>query len=332
MRIDHTGLVDASGRWGRRDATRCSPARWKSSRTPRPAAGFSPASPSISTCTTRHAAERTAGGCDRGSHASAKIASRCSNRCCGGRSLSLTPHSLDRASIGAPRGARPELVGHRRRDALLRAERQRGRGDPGRRHRRGRCVVGRGRRDRPALRPRAAALERAGAARRGGPASRVARAGRSADRGDVGVRRAARHVARGRIDSPPARAAAVAATPVGRASRRRRGATTTNSPSSSPASRFILARALADDPGAHDEARVLLSDVAENGFAKLPFGTFWASALVVTAETACILKQPDSQRDDPRSAAAVHRSGRVQRPVGRRADRVRRRSRGRRLP
>jgi hypothetical protein len=60
-----------------------------------------------------------------------------------------------------------------------------------------------------------------------------------------------------------------------------------------PGVALIVARALAEDRERHDEARVLLSDIAENGFEKLPFGTFWSSALVVTAETACMLELPD---------------------------------------
>jgi hypothetical protein len=60
-----------------------------------------------------------------------------------------------------------------------------------------------------------------------------------------------------------------------------------------PGVALILARALAEDCARHDEARVLLSEVAANSFERLPFGTFWSSALVVTAETACILELPD---------------------------------------
>jgi DNA-binding SARP family transcriptional activator len=60
-----------------------------------------------------------------------------------------------------------------------------------------------------------------------------------------------------------------------------------------PGVALILARALAEDRARHDEARGLLLDVAANDFEKLPFGTFWSSALVVTAETACILELPE---------------------------------------
>jgi DNA-binding SARP family transcriptional activator len=60
-----------------------------------------------------------------------------------------------------------------------------------------------------------------------------------------------------------------------------------------PGMALLLARALAEDPTGHDEARALLSDLAENAFARLPMGTFWSSALVVTAETACILELPE---------------------------------------
>jgi DNA-binding SARP family transcriptional activator len=60
-----------------------------------------------------------------------------------------------------------------------------------------------------------------------------------------------------------------------------------------PGLALVLARVLSEDRDRHDEARALLSDLAENGFEKLPFGTFWSSALVVTAETACMLELPD---------------------------------------
>jgi DNA-binding SARP family transcriptional activator len=63
-----------------------------------------------------------------------------------------------------------------------------------------------------------------------------------------------------------------------------------------PGLTLLLARVLAEEQTTHDEARVLVSDFAEDAFAKLPLGTFWSSALVVTAETACILELPDVSR------------------------------------
>jgi DNA-binding SARP family transcriptional activator len=59
-----------------------------------------------------------------------------------------------------------------------------------------------------------------------------------------------------------------------------------------PGIALILARALAEDRQSHDDARALLSEIAENDFATLPFGSFWSSALVITAETACMLELP----------------------------------------
>jgi tetratricopeptide (TPR) repeat protein len=60
-----------------------------------------------------------------------------------------------------------------------------------------------------------------------------------------------------------------------------------------PGLTLVLVRALATNPPDHDEARERLSAVAQNEFAALPRGTFWSSALVVTAETACMLDLPD---------------------------------------
>jgi hypothetical protein len=60
-----------------------------------------------------------------------------------------------------------------------------------------------------------------------------------------------------------------------------------------PGLALVLARALAVDSRGHDEARGLLTDVAQNAFARLPQGTFWSSLLVVSAETAYILDLPD---------------------------------------
>jgi DNA-binding SARP family transcriptional activator len=63
-----------------------------------------------------------------------------------------------------------------------------------------------------------------------------------------------------------------------------------------PGLTLLLTRALAEDRSGHDEARALLSDFAADDFARLPFGTFWSSALVVAAETACMLELPDVSR------------------------------------
>jgi DNA-binding SARP family transcriptional activator len=60
-----------------------------------------------------------------------------------------------------------------------------------------------------------------------------------------------------------------------------------------PGLALLLARALAEDPASHAEARALVSGIADDAFARLPFGTFWSSALVVTAETACMLELPE---------------------------------------
>jgi hypothetical protein len=56
---------------------------------------------------------------------------------------------------------------------------------------------------------------------------------------------------------------------------------------------LLLARVLAEDPAHHDEARRLLHDVAEHGFERLPPGTFWSTALLLTAETASVLEARD---------------------------------------
>jgi hypothetical protein len=60
-----------------------------------------------------------------------------------------------------------------------------------------------------------------------------------------------------------------------------------------PGIALVLARVLAEDPAGHDEARALLSDIARGGFARLPRGTFWSTALVVAAETAGLLDLPE---------------------------------------
>jgi DNA-binding SARP family transcriptional activator len=61
----------------------------------------------------------------------------------------------------------------------------------------------------------------------------------------------------------------------------------------SPGITMILVRALAEHPSGHDEARSLLSDLADDGFGRLPMGTFWSTALVVASEAACILGLPE---------------------------------------
>ncbi|MDP9335961.1 MAG: hypothetical protein M3Q30_22000, partial [Actinomycetota bacterium] len=60
-----------------------------------------------------------------------------------------------------------------------------------------------------------------------------------------------------------------------------------------PGMALVLARVLAEQDGSHDEARAHLAEFASDGFAQLPRGTFWSSALVLTAETACILDLPE---------------------------------------
>jgi hypothetical protein len=51
---------------------------------------------------------------------------------------------------------------------------------------------------------------------------------------------------------------------------------------------------LAEDQAGHDEARAIVTDVAQDAFGQLTKGTFWSSVLVVTAETASILEMPDA--------------------------------------
>ncbi|HEY5170808.1 MAG TPA: BTAD domain-containing putative transcriptional regulator [Acidimicrobiia bacterium] len=60
-----------------------------------------------------------------------------------------------------------------------------------------------------------------------------------------------------------------------------------------PGIALLLARVLAEHEMFHGEARALLSRIAENNFAGLPPGTFWSSALVVSAETGRILEMPE---------------------------------------
>ncbi|MDQ1435823.1 MAG: hypothetical protein QOF59_2639 [Actinomycetota bacterium] len=63
--------------------------------------------------------------------------------------------------------------------------------------------------------------------------------------------------------------------------------------SRSPGITIILIRALAERATGHDEARTLLSNLAQDEFARLPMGTFWCTALIVAAEAACITGLPD---------------------------------------
>ncbi len=60
-----------------------------------------------------------------------------------------------------------------------------------------------------------------------------------------------------------------------------------------PGMALVLARVLAEQDASHDEAREHLAEFAGDGFAQLRRGTFWSSALVLTAETACILDLPE---------------------------------------
>jgi hypothetical protein len=63
--------------------------------------------------------------------------------------------------------------------------------------------------------------------------------------------------------------------------------------SRSPGITIVLVRALAEHATGHDEARALLSNLAQDEFARLPMGTFWSTALVVAAEAACMTGLPD---------------------------------------
>ena len=60
-----------------------------------------------------------------------------------------------------------------------------------------------------------------------------------------------------------------------------------------PGMALVLARALAEQDASHDEARAHLAEFASDSFGQLPRGTFWSSALILTAETACILDLPE---------------------------------------
>ena len=63
-----------------------------------------------------------------------------------------------------------------------------------------------------------------------------------------------------------------------------------------PGLTLVLARALVEDDSRRDEARALVTEVAHDDFAQLRLGTFWASTLLVTAETARLLDLPDACR------------------------------------
>ncbi len=60
-----------------------------------------------------------------------------------------------------------------------------------------------------------------------------------------------------------------------------------------PGMALVLARVLAEQDASHDEARAHLAEFARDGFAQLRPGTFWSSALILTAETAGILDLPE---------------------------------------
>lgn len=60
-----------------------------------------------------------------------------------------------------------------------------------------------------------------------------------------------------------------------------------------PGIALVLARVLAEVDASHDEARAHLAEFARDGFAHLPRGTFWSSALILTAETARIVDLPE---------------------------------------
>ena len=201
-------------------------------------------------------------------------------------SFSLTPHSL-----ATRRSALREVLDlssprHRPDNTLFRAQRECYRCDPSRRSRRSRHLRGRRRHDRRELRPRAAALELALAAGLAGRPPRSTRTGRGADRRSVRVRRGARDLACPGVGAPAACRASMAARPrCGARARRSRGLSKRTRPA------FRESRSCSHECSRnitmfHDEARALLSDFAENDFASLPIGTFWSSALIVSAETA----------------------------------------------
>jgi DNA-binding SARP family transcriptional activator len=60
-----------------------------------------------------------------------------------------------------------------------------------------------------------------------------------------------------------------------------------------PGAELVLARTLAEDADLHDEARAHLTDFATARFAQLRRGAFWSSALILAAETACMLDLPE---------------------------------------
>jgi DNA-binding SARP family transcriptional activator len=59
---------------------------------------------------------------------------------------------------------------------------------------------------------------------------------------------------------------------------------------------LLLARVLAEDEASADEARAIVTRFAVDNFAELPRGTFWSSALVLTAETALALDLAEESR------------------------------------
>ena len=63
-----------------------------------------------------------------------------------------------------------------------------------------------------------------------------------------------------------------------------------------PGLALVLARVLAEDEASDDETRAILARFAVDDFAQLPRGTFWSSALVLTAETAFIVDSPETSR------------------------------------
>jgi len=63
-----------------------------------------------------------------------------------------------------------------------------------------------------------------------------------------------------------------------------------------PGFKHFLAHSLAGCPTTLAEARTLLGDLAQHGFADLPQDQFWSSILVATAETALMLDMPGVAR------------------------------------
>ena len=63
-----------------------------------------------------------------------------------------------------------------------------------------------------------------------------------------------------------------------------------------PGLRYVLVRALAAEKENRPVVRRLMLELAERDFEELPVGSFWASVLVVSAETAFLLDLPDVAR------------------------------------